>query len=421
MLKHLKSTYLGLPKSVYIIFFVRVVNSMGNFVFPFLTLLLTTKCHMSERETGAYLLLAAVVQVPGALIGGRLADKTGRKRTMVLFMGLAALCYIPCAFLLDSSTGIQYLPWILIFSSFFFAVSMPSSGAMMNDLTLPENRQAAFSLLYMGMNIGTAIGSIVAGFMFNKHMKLLFLGDAATTFISIILLTLFIKETKPSHSDMEEIAKERVNEKEEKGGLLSALLHRPLLLVFVLIDTVYSFVYAQVNFALPLQSKFIFGEKFGASFYGTFNMINCLEVIFFTAIIILLTKRIKAIYNVAMSGIFFGLGFGMLFFAKSFLLFSISTIVWTIGEIIHATNNGVYIANHTPISHRGRFSSVIDIISGTGRAVSPYIIGSFIYLYGVTNVWPIMFALSLISAFLMFILGIVEKRKGNHNSYAEVS
>lgn len=419
MTKQKKISFLGLPRSVYVIFLARVVNSMGNFVFPFMTLLLTAKCGMGEQRAGMYLLLAAAVQVPGSLLGGRLTDKIGRKLIMVLFMGLAALSYIPCAFLVESSSGIQYLPIFLILACFFFSVSTPASGAMMNDLTLPENRQAAFSLLYMGMNVGTAIGSVIAGLLFNNYMKLLFLGDALTTLISITLLILFVKETKPSHVEMEQITEERVHEKAEKGSLLSALMHRPQLLAFALINTVYSFVYAQCIFGLPLQAKQIFGEKLGASLYGTFNMINCLEVIFCTTVLMFLTRKIKAVYNVAISGVFFAIGFGMLFFVNSFLLFAVSTVIWTIGEIIHATNNGVYIANHTPVTHRGRFNSIIDIIAESGRAISPYVMGGFIAIYGVRNVWPVMFVLSILAAISMFILGVIEKRKSTESNDME--
>lgn len=410
-LNNVKLTYKGLPRSVYVIFFARVVNSIGNFVFPFMTLMFTSKGRMGEQEVGLFLLLAATLQVPGSLLGGKLTDIMGRKKIMITFMSLAALCFIPCAFLLDNPSGFNYVPWLLILSSFFGSISGPASGAMMNDLTQPHNRQAAFSLLYMGMNAGTAIGSIVAGFLFNHYMKLLFLGDALTTLISVILLIKFVKETKPTLEEMNIVNEERMEEKAETGGLLAALLRKPALLIFVLLDTIYSFVYAQTHFSLPLQSTNIFGEELGAKFFGTFNMINCLEVIFLTTVITIITRKVRTIYNVSIAGIFFAVGFGMLFFVKSFWMFAISTIIWTIGEIINATNIGVYIANHTPISHRGRFGAIINIISGTGGAISPYIMGGFIVHNGVNKVWPVIFILAMSASFFMFLLGTVEKRK----------
>jgi MFS family permease len=136
--------------------------------------------------------LGSIVQVPGSLYGGKLTDKIGRKTIMILFMGLAALCFVPCAFLVDSAANFHYIPWLLILSSFFGSMAGPASGAMMNDLTLPENRQAAFSMLYMGMNAGTAVGSVIAGFLFKNFMKLLFLGDVVTTLLSISLLLIFV-------------------------------------------------------------------------------------------------------------------------------------------------------------------------------------------------------------------------------------
>jgi MFS family permease len=411
--KHARLTYFGLPRSVYVIFFARVVSSMGNFVFPFMTLLLTSKGGMGEQRVGLYLLIASAIQVPGSLIGGKLTDRMGRKKIMVTFMALAALCFVPCAFLIDYPNGYVYLPWLFILAGFFHSIAGPASGAMMNDLTLPENRQAAFSLLYMGMNAGTAIGSIIAGFLFNKYMKLLFLADAITTLLSIVLLILFVKETKPSEEEFAQMKDQRLDEKAETGGLLSALLRRPALLIFAAFDTIYSFVYNQTNFSLPLQTNLVFGDILGPRFYGTFNMINCLEVIFLTTVITLLTRKLRAVYNVAIAGVFFAVGFGMLFFVRSFGMFVASTIIWTIGEIINATNIGVYIANHTPISHRGRFNSIISIISGTGGAISPYIMGGFIAANGVTNVWPIIFFLSLIAAVAMYILGTYEKRRIN--------
>ncbi len=409
-------TYTGLPRSVYIIFFARIVNSIGNFVFPFMTLLLTDKVGMTEEKVGVYLLMAAILQIPGSLLGGKLTDVMGRKKIMVFFMGLSACCTLPCAFLIGNSTTIQYVPWLLIGTSLFRSIANPANGAMMNDLTQPDNRQAAFSLLYLGMNAGTAIGSIVAGFLFNSYMKLLFIGDAIATLLSITLLIVFVKETIPTKEIISRIERERESEKAETGGLLAALIRRPLLLTFAVLNTIYSFVYAQTGFSLPLKANLVFGSEQGAKFYGTFNMVNCLVVIFLTTFITMLTKRIRSIYNVAIAGVFYAIGFGMLYLVNGFWLFMFSTIIWTIGEIVSATNVGVFIANHTPASHRGRFQSMIHIITSTGSSISPYLMGSFIASYGVNNVWPITFLLSIIAAFFMYLLGTYEK-KHQKNTY----
>lgn len=408
-MKQFKTTYSNLPASVYVIFFTRFVNSMGNFVFPFMTLLLTAKMGMGEEKVGTYLLLAAVVQIPGSVIGGKLSDIIGRKKVTIVCMILAACCYLPCAFLLSTKGLMVFVPWLMILSSFFNSIVWPASGAMINDLTVPENRQTASSLLYMGMNAGTAVGSLIAGFLFNHYLPFLFIGDAITTLLSVALLAKYVPESKPTKEEHERISQERKHEKVETGNVFTALWKRPRLLIFILLNIVYNFVYAQTHFSFPLQTNLVFGEERGAIFYGTLCTINCLEVIFLTTFLTMLTKKWKAATNVALAGVFYAVGFGMLFFVKDYGMFVVSTIIWTVGEIISATNVGVYVANHTPVTHRGRFNAIHSVARGIGSSLSPYIMGAFIASQSVRNAWPIIFILSMASALAFYILGTLEK------------
>ena len=49
------SIYKGLPSSIYVLFVAEVVNGIGIFVFPFLTLFLTKKLGMSEQSAGDFM------------------------------------------------------------------------------------------------------------------------------------------------------------------------------------------------------------------------------------------------------------------------------------------------------------------------------------------------------------------------------
>jgi len=63
-------------------------------------------------------------------------------------------------------------------------------------------------------------------------------------------------------------------------------------------------------------------------------------------------------------------------------------------KLLIATNTSVYIANHTPISHRGRFNSVFPIIRKIGFALGPWLTGMFINNSNVRSVWLIILFLS---------------------------
>jgi MFS family permease len=113
----------------------------------------------------------------------------------------------------------------------------------------------------------------------------------------------------------------------------------------------------------------------------------------------------------AVGGIFYAVGFGMLFFVTSYYLFILSTFLWTLGEILISTNINVYIADHTPMSHRGRFNSIFPIIRKIGFALGPFLTGIYIKCFSVKAVWPVIFVLSLLAAVFIYMLYMSDNKK----------
>jgi MFS family permease len=97
-------------------------------------------------------------------------------------------------------------------------------------------------------------------------------------------------------------------------------------------------------------------------------------------------------------------------FARAPLLLYLSTAVWTLGEIVNATNDETYVAAHTPMSHRGRFQSVIPLIGGLGFSLSSPIAGSLIESRGIGFIWPLLAAVGAAAALGLALLGLVEER-----------
>lgn len=358
--------YRGLPRSIYVLFFARIVNSLGSLVFPFMTMFLTQRLGLSEGDAGWYIMLSGTAFIPGSLLGGKLADHFGRKRIMVTAQFLAAASFIPCAFLGASMT----IPLLLIAGQFFLGVVHPTTQAMTTDLTTPENRKAAFSLLYLGHNIGFAVGPLVAGYLYQHHTPWIFLGDALTTFLSLILVCLFVGETLPDHHALKDSLNKESHERAEEGSALSLILRRPGLVIFILLAAVMNFVYAQMSFSLPLFMAEVFSDR-GPVLFGSVMSFNAIIVILGTPLLIAATRRLAPVLSTALAAALYAVGFGMLYFLNAYPLFILSTFIWTSGEIFSATNVDVHIANHTPISHRGRFNAIFPIIMGIGFAMSP--------------------------------------------------
>ncbi|MFZ2330878.1 MAG: MFS transporter [Atribacterota bacterium] len=408
-IKNLFEDYTKLPRSMFILFFAQIVSSAGNFVFPFLAIFFTKTLVFNEQKAGFYVMLATAAKVPGLLLGGKLSDVFGRKKIFIIFSTLSALFIFFC--LLVGQIGQdEIIPWLLVLSAVFNGANYPAMKAMVADLTNPDNRKAAFSLLYLGMNIGFAVGPLIAGLLYNNYLKLLFVGDTATTLISVALVYFLISETLPGPNNLGKSGTADYNsERAEEGSIYRVLLSRPYLLIFTLIFTLYSFIYVQSEFTLPLQMINIFGDN-GPQYFGTIMTLNGVVVIFFTVIIISVTRRIEPILNVSLAGILYALGFGVIYFSTNLPLFALSTILWTLGEIIASTYSDVYIINHTPITHRGRFSAIIHILIGSGFIFGPYLSGLFITYYKLENIWLFVFTVAIFSSFLMYLLNYFENR-----------
>lgn len=391
-------SYKGLPKSIYIIFLAQVINRFGDFVLPFLTLFLVKKMGLSYEEAGSAVMLSSLSTIPGSFAGGKIADHFGRKKTYAFFQSIAGVSLFLCAFFKS--------PYIIItlvcISSFLNGGVRPIISAIITDVLPAEKRQLGFSLSYLGINLGVALGPIVAGFLFNHYISLIFIGDALTSFIAVALVVLNIEETLPDYTKNQS---DRNEEKIETGNVFTVLLKRPQILVFLIINIFLSIAYTQHSFSLPMMMDSVFGSR-GAGNYGTIMSCNAVTVLVMTMFITHKLRRWKPLSAIALAGLLYAVGFGMITFIHSMVLYIISTIIWTIGEILIVTNFGVYIANNTPQNFRARFNAVTTLSWAIGSALGTSLMGRYMDYFGVKAVWPLVFCLALTGAVGMFVLKI---------------
>ncbi len=400
-------TYRGLPTSIYILFISRIVNRLGDFVKIFLALYLTRYLNLDEKQTGLIITMIGLFSVLGTIVGGKITDHAGRKKILLLSQTCSAITAGICGFLPDS----QMLPWILILFNFFNGAARPVSTAMLTDLTTPENRAQSFSLLYLGINIGVAVGPLLAGFLFNNYRQWIFWGDSITTLLSVVLILYFVPDLHRSqvkaHSSAENI---------EKAPFHIALYKRPVLLVYCVLALFSSFVYSQSSFSLPLILNDILNVK-GAWFFGILMSINAVSVLILTPMLTASLHKRKPLINMAVGQLCYAFGFGLLFFAfQNYVLFIVSTVIWTLGEILNAINSGVFVANHTPINFRGRFSAFFGTSKTIGHALSPLISGLIISGTGLQIIWLIVFLLGLLLFISYWGLAIFDRRTNPEHS-----
>ena len=388
--------YRGLPKEIYILFFARVINSLGAFVYPLLTLILTVKLGMTESEAGALITIVMATQMPVMLLGGKLADRFGRRRLIIVFQYLGSALYIACGIAPVSHATI----YLIMAASYFYALTFPALDAVTMDLTEADQRKEAYALLYMGFNLGFVFGPMIGGFLFNEHLSWLFIGDAITTVISTALFMIFIRETLPRKGEKEEPDLERYSEE----TLLQVLWKRKVIIVFALIMMALQFTYSQWGFALPIQLNALFGETNGPAIYGGIASFNGFLVIALTPLVTPLIRRTRALTGTLAGGLMYAAAFAMMLVIKDLYLFFVSMFIFTFGEVIMTIDAGVFVAGMLPSSHRGRLDSIYSSISQTGRVISPVIVGWVISGSSLPAAWILLSGTAVFGCAALFAL-----------------
>lgn len=377
--RYLMGGFRGLPAPLWAIFTLQVITRGGDFVFPFLTLFLTRKLGLSSIEAGFWVMATVASGLLGTMVAGKLSDHFGRRRILGLCMLGGCLLTGLCGFL----PATIIIAKVLLIASFFQGSVKPILSAFVMDLCAPEQRKEGFSLSYLGTNLGVAVGPMIAGFLFEKHLHWAFLGNSLALACAIGILLRYVPESGSSHP-----IPEAGPEQGAAGSALSALLKRPLLVCFFLITLFVSFAYDQTSFGLTLYTSQLFGAR-GAANFGFLMSFNAVVVLISTALITRLTHRMSGPLAMALGTGFYTLGFAMLAFRLDMRLLMVSTLIWTTGEVLLAINSGAYLASQTPWNFRGRFQAFREIVWSAGRILSPMAYGTIIAHAGIHPSWVV--------------------------------
>ncbi|MEL1135662.1 MFS transporter [Desulfitobacterium sp. THU1] len=402
--------YRGMPREIYVIFVARIINAIGAFVGPLMTIIMTQSIGLSEGKAGFYLSLLGVVCLVSSLSGGKLVDRFGRKSIIVLFTVLAAVAYFGIGFMEPTEDMIHFI----IVAAAFSATTKPAYDSLIADLTTPANRSGAYALSYLGWNIGFAIGPILGGFLYRHHLSWLFFAESIAIFVTVSLIFIFIPETLGK--TREEIQdEERYLERCVEGSIFKVIRQRPLLIFFALIMCGYNFTYSQWSFMLPMQIMKDY-PIMGAQYFGFLAAFNGFIVMVFTPIVTRFAGHLPYLQRAVIGGMLYAVGFGMIGILHSLELLFLWAFIFTLGEIVLAITVSPFIADNTPASHRGRMTSTLAIISDAGYTLGPLGMGIALTYINMATGWIALGVSALMFTALMKMLECRERQIALHKS-----
>ena len=399
-MKQLITQYSGLKKEIYILFIGKLVTAMGSFVWPMLTFFLTTKLGLSDGTATLMMATASVLSFPAALLGGKLADRFSRKWIIIIFD-----CVTVTLYLLAAVLPLSIITALMLFAAGLFqTIEGPAYDALNADYSTTAQREKAYSLSYLGFNLGFIIGASASGLLFEKFVRLAFCLNGLAVFTSTVLIFFFV-HTKNAISEDAQALQTSYSEYEQPVAddlsVMKVLKTRSVVLGMLLVGCVASMPQYLVGILLPLQLKQSMGEA-GATIYGYLNSLNGFVVIVFTPILTIVLKKITEIPKVIL---------GMLLFVGGIALFSVETavavlfvgmFVFTLGEVITVLGSNPYLSRRVPASHRGRVGGVSSVLHSVFSSATQYLI-SFMLIWTGSNyklLWLIFGICGLVAAAL---------------------
>src|SRR5574340_1203377 len=333
----------GLPREFWLLWIGTIVNRLGGFVIPFLSLYLTSQRGVAVARAGLIVALFGAGSFAAQLVGGELADRLGRRP--VLLMSL--LGAPPLTLAVGFSRNLVLTAALTAMLGFFTDLYRPAVNAAVSDLVPAKTRPRAFGYMYWAINLGAAVAPVAAGLMAHINYTLLFIGDAVTTLAYGLIVLSQIPETQPREAG--HAARIPLSDR------LGQLGQEPVLLVFTLLTLLLGLIYMQGIVTLPLDMQ---KHGLGPSDYGLASAANGILIILVTIQLSRLIMKWPPFAAMGVSALALGAGFSMNMWATALPAYVIAVLVWTVGEIIGAAVAPTIIANLAPVERRGLYQGV---------------------------------------------------------------
>ncbi|MEV7420645.1 MFS transporter [Streptomyces sp. NPDC089919] len=367
-----------MPRTVWLLVAARAINRLGAFSLPFLTVLISTDFGAGALTGGLLAGAFGLATIPSRLLGGRLAGRLGRRRTIVLGLTGCGLAQLGIA---AAGSLPAVAAWAVLLGLFFELYEPPSQG-MIADAVGPADRVRAYGLLNAALAVGGTGAGLLAALLGRWDLRWLFVADALTC----LLCALTVQLTLPP-DPRRPAARQRAT-----AAPVHPWRDRALWAVF-LCGTAFALVAMQVVTALPLTL-----ERYGLrpADAGLLFTVSALTVV--AAQPLLRLRRLAALPAPAALALGHALlAVGLTGYATSRTLpaFAAASVVWALGEAVVLARVLSVVADLAPPGGADRYLAAYGTSWGIATAAAPVTATQLLERLGAVALWSTAAALCL--------------------------
>jgi MFS family permease len=359
----------GLPRPFWYLLGGQLLNRLGGFVFPFLTLYLTGARGIPIERAGAIVSLYGLGAIAAGPIGGTLADRIGRRPSLLLALvaGAAATLHLGMA---RAEGHIAIAVLLVGLCNDLYRAPLQ---AMVIDLFPPGEQSRAFGLLYWINNLGFTFAAALGGLLANVDFSLLFVVDALTTLALGLVVLARVDETRPATP----------HAASTMAGAL-APYRDGVMLRFVLLTFALGVAFTQLWLTLPVDMR---AHGIAPRTFGALIAINGVVIITLQPATTELARRFHRSHVLALGAFVIGLGYGIGALTGGAAVYAAVMVVVTLGEILFMPIAPTVVADLAPGDRRGVYQGAYQLAWGGATFVAPALGSLVLGRLGARAVW----------------------------------
>ncbi|MFD7916609.1 MFS transporter [Streptomyces sp. NPDC059752] len=388
----MRQTTGGLPTTFWYLWTASLINRTGAVAQIYLGVYLLSVRHFDASYAGLVIGLGGIGTAVGALPGGIIADRWGRRPAMLGASVPAAMTMLALGWV-TSQAAILVLAWVL---GVFLGIVRPAFTASIIDVVADADRVRALNLNYWAFNLGSGAAALLAGLLARIEPMLLFATNAGVLLCSTLMLALKVPETRPAA----QVAK--------AGPVgLGVVFRDRTFMVFVGL-TLLGWTMIETNKMLPVA---LVADGLDVTSYGQVIVVNMVLIVVGQLFLPGLVARLRQEHVLAASVMFIGVGFGLVTLADTLGAYALTVAVWTLGEMLMTVANSALTSQLSPASARGRYQGVFGCGLTVAMFLGPALGGLVAERLGPDALWGGVFWLGLVLAAANLAVGSARTRR----------
>jgi MFS family permease len=308
-----------------------------------------------------------------------LSSRIGTRSTIIATMAGSALCTILLA--LPGSYPATVVIACLI--SFFNRACQPASMATVGELATADQRVPMFGFYQLALNLGMAVGPLIAGFLLTRSLVTLLVIDASTSACyAVAALRLPPPATAPHRGETGHQDGSKAGRRARRRARRTVLADRRFLILCVGFALV-AMCYGQQAGAFPLELK---AHHYSLELLGGLFTANAIVIILFQVPVSIAIRRLPARIPLTAAAALMGGGYAIFLLGMSLPTIIASVGLWTGGELLMAPTAPAVAMNMAAAGSHARYQGALLVARTTGQTLGPTA-GVFAYSFAPLLPW----------------------------------